>query len=65
MEIVECMLDQVRTMEDNLLKLKKGDVRVPVHRWVEGGGWVGEDRREYCHCNAFISDWNCRGSSSW
>ena len=31
------MLDQVRTMEDNLLKLKKGDVRVPVHRWVVAG----------------------------
>ena len=34
MEIVECMLDQVRTMEENLLKLKKGDVRVPVHRYI-------------------------------
>ena len=33
MEIVECMMDQVRTMEENLLKLKKGDVRVPVHRY--------------------------------
>ena len=32
MEIVECMLDQIRTMEENLLKLKKGDVRTPVHR---------------------------------
>jgi len=32
MEIVECMLDQVKTMEDNLLKLKKGDLRAPVHR---------------------------------
>ena len=29
------MLDQVRTMEENLLKLKKGDVRVPVHRCGE------------------------------
>ena len=32
MEIVECMLDQVRTMEENLTKVKKGDIRVPVHR---------------------------------
>ena len=32
MEIVECMLDQIRTMEGNILKLKKGDVRVSVHR---------------------------------
>ena len=31
-EIVECMLDQVRTMEENLAKVKKGDIRVPVHR---------------------------------
>ena len=31
-EIVECMLDQVRTMEENLSKVKKGDIRVPVHR---------------------------------
>ena len=32
MEIVECMLDQVKTMEENLAKVKKGDIRVPVHR---------------------------------
>ena len=32
MEIVECMMEQVKIMEDNLLKLKKGDVRVSVHR---------------------------------
>jgi GINS complex subunit 4 len=32
MEIVECMLDQVNTMEENLTKLKKGDLRTPVHR---------------------------------
>merc|ERR1719471_1583083 len=32
MEIVECMMEQVKIMEDNLLKLKKDDVRVSVHR---------------------------------
>ena len=32
MEIVECMMEQVKIMENNLLKLKKGDVRVSVHR---------------------------------
>lgn len=32
MAIVECMLDQVNTMENNLTKLKKGDLRTPVHR---------------------------------
>ena len=26
------LLDQVKTMEENLLKLKKGDLRAPVHR---------------------------------
>ena len=31
-EIVECMLDQVKTMEENLTKLQKGDIRAPVHR---------------------------------
>ena len=31
-EIVECLLDQINTMEENLVKLKKGDVRIPVHR---------------------------------
>ena len=31
-EIIECMLDQIKTMEDNLMKLKKGDIRAPVHR---------------------------------
>lgn len=32
MEIVECMLDQVATMEGNLARLKKGDMRIPIHR---------------------------------
>jgi len=32
MEIVECMLEQVNTMEENLSRLKKGDLRIPVHR---------------------------------
>ena len=31
-EIIECMLDQIKTMEENLSKLKKGDIRAPVHR---------------------------------
>lgn len=31
-EIIECMLDQIKTMEENLSKLKKGDLRAPVHR---------------------------------
>ena len=32
MEIVECMMEQVATMEENLSRLKKGDLRIPVHR---------------------------------
>lgn len=32
MEIVECMLEQVATMEGNLSRLKKGDMRLSVHR---------------------------------
>ena len=31
-EIIECMLDQIKTMEENLSILKKGDLRAPVHR---------------------------------
>ena len=32
MEIVECMMEQVNTMEENLSRLKKGDLRIPIHR---------------------------------
>jgi len=32
MDIVECMLDQISTMEGNLARLGKGDPRLPVHR---------------------------------
>ena len=31
-EIVECLLDQINTMEENLVKLKKGDLRMQLHR---------------------------------
>jgi hypothetical protein len=33
-KVVECMLDQVSTMEGNLARLKKGDMRIPIHRRV-------------------------------
>ena len=33
-QVVECMLDQVSTMEGNLARLKKGDMRIPIHRHV-------------------------------
>jgi len=32
MEIVECMLEQISTMEQNLATLSKGDIRIPVHK---------------------------------
>jgi len=32
MEVVECMQEQLNTMEQNLAKLGKGDIRVGVHR---------------------------------
>ena len=32
-EIVECLLDQINTMEENLVKLKKGDVRMQFTGW--------------------------------
>jgi len=32
MDIVECMLDQISTMEGNLARLGRGDPRLPVHR---------------------------------
>jgi hypothetical protein len=30
--LVECMLDLASTMEGNLARLKKGDMRIPIHR---------------------------------
>jgi len=32
MEMVDCMLEQLKTMEGNLARLSKGDLRLPVHR---------------------------------
>merc|ERR1719481_269720 len=32
MEVVECMQEQLNTMEQNLSKLGKGEIRVGVHR---------------------------------
>jgi len=32
MDIMECMLEQMQTMEGNLNGLKKGDIRLPIHR---------------------------------
>ena len=29
---VDCMLEQLKTMEGNLARLSKGDLRLPVHR---------------------------------
>ncbi|XP_069702248.1 DNA replication complex GINS protein SLD5 [Periplaneta americana] len=31
-DVVDCMLDQIHQMEDNLCKLKKNDFRVVIHR---------------------------------
>lgn len=31
-DLVDCMLDQIQQMEENLRKLKKNDFRVVIHR---------------------------------
>jgi len=36
MEMVDCMLEQLKTMEGNLARLSKGDLRLPVHRMELG-----------------------------
>ena len=58
MEIVECMMEQVNTMEENLSRLKKGDMRIPVHRF----SWHVFIAKLH---DLYLLGWSFKGSNSW
>lgn len=31
-ELIDCMADQIKEMEENIQRAKKGDIRISIHR---------------------------------